>query len=238
MQITLIMLVLNEKTSLEVIVPKILKEKKKKNFDELVAIDGGSTDGSIEYLKKKKINTFIQKKNNTGRGAAFLLAENKVNTDAFIFFSPDGNEDIKDIKKFKFYLNKGADLVIASRMMKDSVNEEDKYFFKYRKWANLTFNWLANLFFNDSKRNITDSINGFRAIKKNTMKKLNLSSTDFTIEYQMTIRAMLTGIKIIEFPTFEGDRIADVSKAKTIPTGLRFLKVLLIEVYLLLKNKK
>ena len=238
MQITLIMLVLNEKASLEVIVPKILEEKKKKNFDKLVAIDGGSSDGSIEYLKKKKINTLIQKKNKSGRGAAFLLAENKVKTDAFIFFSPDGNEEVKDIKKFKFFLERGAELVIASRMMKDSVNEEDKYIFKYRKWANLAFNWLANLFFNGSKRKITDSINGFRAIKKDTMIKLNLSSKDFTIEYQMTIRAMLNRIKIKEFPTFEGDRISDVSKAKTIPTGIKFLKVLFIEVYLHLINRK
>lgn len=236
MQITLLILVLNERTSLEVLVPKLLKHRKNYNINDLIAIDGGSRDGSVEYLKEKKIKVLVQEKNKTGRGAAFLLALEKIKTDAFIFFSPDGNEDITDIKKFRYFLEKGADLVIASRMMKESRNEEDKNIIKYRKWANLVFNWLANFFFNKNKIKITDSINGFRAIKKKIMMKLELDSKDFTIEYQMTIRSMRRNIKIKEFPTIEGDRIADVSKAKTIPTGLRFLKVLISEICLKFKK--
>lgn len=238
MQITLLILVLNERTSLEAVVPELLRVKHKKNFNRMLAIDGGSTDGSVEYLKKKEIQVIIQDKDKPGRGAAFLLALEKIETDAFIFFSPDGNEEIKDIAKFRPLLNKGSDLVIASRMMEASRNEEDKYIIKYRKWANLVFNWLANIVFNKNKLKITDSINGFRAIKKNAMEKLNLSSQDFTIEYQMTIRAMQKNFVISEFPTFEGDRIADSSKAKTIPTGVRFLKVFIQELSIYFKYRK
>ena len=237
MHITLLILVLNEKASLRVVIPELLKSKNQTSFNKLIAIDGGSTDGSIEYLKKNKIKVLVQEKTMTGRGAAFLLAQKQIKTEAFIFFSPDGNEAIEDIKKFRSYLEKGSDLVIASRMLKNSVNEEDKFIIRYRKWANLTFNWLANLFFNKNKVHVSDSINGFRAIKKSAMQKLELDSKDFTIEYQMTIRAMLKGMKIIEFPTKEGDRIADVSKAKTIPTGIRFLKVLIKEISIYLKRK-
>ena len=237
MDITLLILVLNEKTSLSVIIPELLKSKNQTSFNKLIAIDGGSTDGSIEYLKENKIKVLVQEKTKPGRGAAFLLAQKQIKTDAFIFFSPDGNEAIEDIKKFRSYLEKGADLVIASRMLKNSVNEEDKFIIRYRKWANLTFNWLANIFFNKNKIRVSDSINGFRAIKKIAMQSLQLDSKDFTIEYQMTIRAMLKRMKIIEFPTKEGDRIADVSKAKTIPTGIKFLKVLIKEISIYLKRK-
>ena len=44
----------------------------------------------------------------------------------------------------------GADVVIASRMMKGAVNEEDRQLLRFRKWANNAFNLLANLFFRRS----------------------------------------------------------------------------------------
>jgi hypothetical protein len=46
----------------------------------------------------------------------------------------------------------------------------------------------------------------------------------------MSIRAMKLGLKVIEIPTIEGPRIGGVSTAKSIPTGLLFLKHLLIEI--------
>ena len=58
MQITLLILVLNERTSLEAVVPELLRVKHKKNFNRMLAIDGGSTDGSVEYLKKKRNSSY------------------------------------------------------------------------------------------------------------------------------------------------------------------------------------
>ena len=40
----------------------------------------------------------------------------------------------------------------------------------------------------------------------------------------MTIRAMKKKLNIIEFPTTEFKRISGKTKAKSIPTGLRFIK--------------
>ena len=57
-KISLVILNLNELDSLKIILPKILKYKKLVN--EILAIDGGSTDGSKEFLKKIKLELLIK----------------------------------------------------------------------------------------------------------------------------------------------------------------------------------
>jgi len=71
---------------------------------------------------------------------------------------------------------------------------------------------------------VTDSINGFRAITREAAQKLALDALDYTIEYQMTIRALKKGLRIVEFPTREGSRVAGDTGAPSLPTGWRFVK--------------
>ena len=216
----------NELMSFSKIYNKLNKELKRIKIKYFV-IDGGSTDGSLNFYKKNKIN-FIKQKS-IGRGSAIIEAFEKTKCDALIFFSPDGNENILDVVKVIRLLNKKHDLIIASRMMKNAKNEEDDDFLKFRKWANNIFNLLANIFFNKNKF-VTDSINGFRGMKKKSFLKLNCDEKFYAIEYQMTIRSMKLGFKIKEFPTIENPRIAGVSQAPSIPTGITFIRALLREI--------
>ncbi len=236
MKIALVLLTKNEIECVKHIIPMLPACGKKEGYDKIYAIDGGSTDGTVEFFKKSGITVIGQSRK--GRGEAFQLAFKKIIADAYIFFSPDGNEDISDLDKFKIHLEEGNDLVIASRMMKGAYNEEDRQIFKFRKWANNAFNFIANVIFNRSGKYITDTINGYRAIKRKAALALNLDAADYTIEYQMSIRAFKNNLKIIEFPTIEGERISGVTQAKSIPTGLRFLRALIREIFLINKGSQ
>jgi len=226
MNIEVCLLCKNEFLSLNKIFKKLKKELKKIKIKFFI-MDGGSDDGSIEFYKKNKIKFFTQKKK--GRGAAIIEAFKKTKSDALIFFSPDGNENILDIKKIIIYLKEGNDLVIGSRMIEGARNEEDDKFLKFRKWANNIFNFLANIFFNNGNY-VSDSINGFRGLTKEKFAKLKCDEKYYAIEYQMTIRSMKIGYKIKEFATVESDRIAGVSQAPSIPTGLTFVRALIKEI--------
>ena len=222
MKVALCLLTYNERPCLEQIFPLIPAPSPSSGFDQLVAIDGGSKDGTLEYYRDHDVPVIGQSRR--GRGDAFLLAFERVEADAYIFFSPDGNEDVRDLPKFKPLLQGGADLVIASRMMRGAVNEEDLHLLKPRKWANNALNLLANSLFRKIGPFVTDSINGYRAITRRAAQEQKLDALDYTIEYQMTIRALKKRMAIVEFPTREGQRVAGVTGASSLPTGIRFLK--------------
>jgi glycosyltransferase involved in cell wall biosynthesis len=222
MKILLCMLVRNERECLSIMLPKLPAPGPESGFDALVAVDGNSTDGTPELLAQWGVETLKQTRR--GRGAAYLEVMEKYSADAYLFFSPDGNEDVADFPKFRWHLEQGADLVIASRMSTGAVNEEDSHFFRPRKAANLAFNFLANLAFRKRGPYVTDSINGFRAIRRDLVQKLALDANDYTIEYQMTMRALAWRAKIAEFPTHEYPRLAGDTGAPSIPTGIAFLR--------------
>jgi hypothetical protein len=119
-------------------------------------------------------------------------------------------------------------MAIASRFLPGSRNDQSGSFIPHRAWANQLFKMLANLFFGG---NLSDSINGFRAVNKNKFKTLNVDADGFAIEYQSSIRAMKLKQKIKEIPTIEGNRIGRKSGAKSIPVGLNILKVLIREIF-------
>lgn len=220
---TLILLTLNEIEGVKAVVPTLPA----KVADEIFAIDGGSTDGTREWLAGQGIRVVVQK--TRGRGAAFREAVQTASGSHFVFFSPDGNETVSDISRLFEAIEKGADLAIGSRFLPGGGNEEDAESFPLRKWVNRAFTGLANLFWNRGPR-VTDTINGFRAITREAFERLALRSVGFTIEYEMTIHAMREGLRIVEIPTVEGPRVGGETKAPSFRTGVVFLKLLLEEM--------
>jgi glycosyltransferase involved in cell wall biosynthesis len=225
MKKTLVILTLNEIEGLNAIFDKIPLDA----ADEVFAVDGGSTDGTCEFLRLKNVCIVTQDKK--GRGEAFRVAVAAGSGEVFCFFSPDGNEDPADIPRLFAAVEAGADMAIARRFGKDARNEEDDAALPLRAWANRMFGLLANLFFNRGPF-VKDTINGYRAITRRCFNSLNLDAQGFLIEYQMSIRAMKLGSKIVEIPTVESPRIGGQSTATSIPTGLKFLRGLLHEIFI------
>lgn len=226
MKITLVILTLNEIDGLGALYDAIPFEA----VNEAFAVDGGSTDGTREFYAERGVRVVDQ--TSRGRGEAFRHAYKEATGDAMIFFSPDGNEDPADIPRFRAYLEKGADVVIASRMMRGSHNEEDDETFRWRKWANQTFTLAANLIWNRGPRYVTDTINGYRAITKDAFRRLWPDSVGYSIEYQSSIRAMKLGLRIAEFPTHEGQRVGGESYATSWPTGMAMMETVARELWI------
>ncbi|MEA3378203.1 MAG: glycosyltransferase family 2 protein [Nanoarchaeota archaeon] len=219
---TLVILTYNEIEGLKALFNKIPINQ----IDEVFAIDPGSTDGTLNFLKKNGIKVIIQKIK--GRGEAFRIGIKSAKHENIVFFSPDGNEDPNDIIKIFRFLKENYDMVIASRFMKDSRADDENEFLAIRSFGNKTFTKIANLLWGGK---LHDSINGFRGIKKNKFAIMQADAHGFGIEYQMSIRAKKMKLKIKEFPTFEGDRIGGQSTAHTFKTGLLFIKLILSELW-------
>ena len=82
MSVSLIILTLNEIDGLKTMMPRIKKEW----VDEIVVVDGGSTDGTIEEAKTQGYKVVVQEI--TGRGEGFRTGLNNSNGNIIIYFYP------------------------------------------------------------------------------------------------------------------------------------------------------
>ena len=219
--VTLVILTLNEIDGVTQVVPKLPLHA----VDEILVVDGGSTDGTLEFFEARGIRVVRQERR--GRGEAFRLAAQHARNDQLVFFSPDGNEDPDDIPRLVEGLAAGYDMVIASRFMTGGRSEDDdKFLFASRRWGNLLFTWLANVLCGRGGW-ITDTINGYRGVTRAAFQRLAPDAHGYAIEFQMSIRALQLGLRVLEIPTQESPRIGrGVSKLNAIPVGFRFLGVL------------
>lgn len=219
---TIVLLVLNEIDGLRQCWDGIPLDR----FACTVAVDGGSTDGSREFLAEKGIPILDQPI--AGRGVAFRVAAEAVDTDRLVFFSPDGNEDPADIERLDDLLLGGARLAIASRFADGAVNEEADVL-RPRARVNQALTWIANRLFNHGAY-VTDTINGFRALRRADLLALDTTVKRFPIEYQISIRSMRRRWPIAELATYEGQRAGGESKALSWPVGTDHLRVLFTEL--------
>lgn len=219
---TLVILTRNEISGLKVVFDKIPIDKVK----EVFAIDYNSSDGTLEFFKKKNIKVIHQQKK--GRAEAFRIGCRNAKFENVVFFSPDGNEDPAKILPLLKELEQGYDMAIASRFAKGS-KAEDEGLFAVRGFGNKAFTAISNIIF---RGRLTDSINGFRAIKTKKFWELNPDTEGFGIEYQISIRALKKKFRIKEIPTAEGERIGGMSTAHTFSTGWLFIKIMARELFL------
>ena len=216
MTTALIITTLNEVVGVKKIVPKIKKEW----LDEIIFVDGGSTDGTIEEARRMGFKVIIQKQK--GHGAAVLEGVNAIKSDNFILFGPDGNDEPEKIPELIEKIKEGYDQVLVTRFGKGSVNLDAGIIDTF---GNKMFTFLANVFFGGYW---TDTLNESRIISKKAFQELNFDAMDLSSTQQMSIRGLKRRQKICEIIGNEGERIGGVRKMKPLPVGaslsLRIIK--------------
>ncbi len=200
----------------------------KNQFDQIYCIDGGSTDGTCDYLSKQGIEVYRQ--SHKGYNSACKEAAFRCKCDAFIIFHPKGTISVKNIYKFRSYFEQGYELVVASRMGKNAHNEEDDRMFRPRKWFVLLLALAAKILYQREGNMIWDVLHGFRGMTLLAFRKMAVSNFPMSFDIETCCRAYKFQIKRMEFPVWEKKRIAGETHFKAISCGWNFIKYLLWEL--------
>ena len=197
-------------------------------FEQIYCIDGGSTDGTCEYLKDQGIEVYSQSKK--GYNPACKDASVHCCCDAFIIYHPKGSIPVADTYKFRDLFEQGYEFIVASRMAKGAHNEEDERLFKPRKWFVLGLGFVARILFKKEGNTVWDVLHGFRGMTVSEFEKMNVSDFPMSFDIETCCRAYKLGIKRIEFPTYEKKRIAGSTHFKAVSSGWNFIKYILWEL--------
>lgn len=224
MTISLILITWNELDGCKHDIPLIDRTK----FDEIFCIDGGSTDGTVEYLKEQGITVY--KQSAKGLNQACKDGCEHCNCDAFVFYHPKGTIPVEDTYKFRDFYEKGYDFVVGSRMMKGAHNEEDSKILKPRKWFVLGLGLLAKILFKREGNTVWDTLHGFRGMTKKAFLACDISDMSPSIDIEMVCRSYKLKLKRVEFPTTELPRLAGESHFKAFATGKKLLKYMMFEI--------
>lgn len=201
---------------------RVLREIPRKFVDEVIVVDGHSTDNTIAEAKKflKKKDKLIHQ-SKLGYGAAFMEGFKKVTGDVVIMMDADGSHNPVDIKKIVNKLKTGCEFVMASRYAKGGKSDDDTLI---RFLGNKIFTWMTNVV---HRTNVTDSLYLFSAISTKELNKLKLSSHGFEFCTEIIVKAHKRGLRFAEVPTTERKRYAGKSKVNSIVHGFKILRMIL-----------
>jgi hypothetical protein len=225
MKANLVLLTFNEIDGCRKDFPKLPKEK----FNRIVAIDGNSTDGTVEFLIENDVEIIKQNMPSYNGALSELLHFNDDNP--VIVFHPKGTVDPQVLLEISKALSDGYDLVIASRNMKSAQNEEDFKVLRFRKWFGVLVGlYLYKLFSREKPYLVSDPLHGIRGLSGNFLKQLRFRPLKITGDLEMVVSAYSSHSKIIEIPSIEFPRIAGATHFPAIKSGLRIM-IYLIEIF-------
>jgi len=171
--------------------------------EDIFVIDGHSTDQTISVVEEKKVPIYLD--NKKGKGAAIRLAIKEVKRDVLVFMDSDGSHRPEEIPLLLGPLASGnsIDMVIGSRFKGNS----EEFLNSPEEVIRLIGNLLSTLFINIVwNAQLTDTQNGFRAVRRDAMAELSLVEDSFAIEQEMVIKCLKKRKKIVEIPSFEKRR--------------------------------
>lgn len=180
--------------------------------DEIIVVDGHSTDETRELAEKA--GAIVVLDNGKGKGDGYVVGIRRATKDVVVFMDADGSHEPSDIPSLVRPIEDGeAELVIASRHRGGSDEWEGDLI----TWLRAIGSGFLSVCINARwKARLTDVLNGFRAGRRETLLEVPIQALDFDVEQHMICQFLKHGHKVVEVGSHEYCRAWGESKLPTL----------------------
>jgi glycosyltransferase involved in cell wall biosynthesis len=213
--VTAVIPTLNEADNLRWLLPRLTA------VDEVVIVDGESTDGTVEIARLLRQDAVIIVEPPTGKGTAMRVGMAAATSDVLIMLDADGSMDPAEFDAFLALICRGFDFVKGSRYACGGGSDD---LTGLRSVGNKALTGLANSLY---RTNWSDLCYGYVAVRRSAVERLELKSTGFEIETEMCVNAIRAGLRMAEVASHESNRRHGESNLNTFRDGWRVLRTML-----------
>lgn len=170
---------------------------------ECIVVDNGSTDATAEIAREAGARVIAAPR---GYGAAMSAGVNAATGEMLVFLDGDGADPIDEMQRIVGPVVRGeADLVLASRIL---GKREPGSMQGSQVFAGHLIGWMVRVLYGFR---YTDMC-AFRAIKRETVERMQMSEMTFGWNLEMQIKAVKMGLRVREVPVDYRRRIGGESK--------------------------
>lgn len=213
------------KTKVSVVVPAMNEEKNigtvlselPGGLHEVILVDGNSKDNTIEAARQAYPGIRVTSQSGRGKGDAFRTGFAAVTGNLVVMLDADGSADPAEIPRFIEALESGADFAKGSRYMEGGGSADIT---RLRSLGNLVLSGTANKLHGTE---FTDLCYGYNAFWARCLPFISLDVPGFEVETLINLRMASAGMKIVEVPSYEKERLFGQSNLKTFRDGFRVL---------------
>jgi len=191
--------------------------------DEVVLVDGHSTDDTIAVAQALMPSVRIVLQEGKGKGNALACGFAAARGDIIVMIDADGSTDPAEIPAFVAALLDGADFAKGSRFGEGGGSVDIT---PLRDIGNKFLNGVVNVLY---RTRYTDLCYGYNAFWRDVLPVMNVDCDGFEVETLINVRVAKAGLTISEVPSVEQERIHGESKLHPVRDGLRVLRTILRE---------
>lgn len=191
--------------------------------DEVVLVDARSADVTKLMASSTRRDIRIIDEPAAGKGNALRAGLAAAHGDILVAMDADGSMSPEEIPRFVNPLEHGFDLAKGSRFIAGGGSLDIT---PIRRLGNRALVEAANILLDVR---YTDLCYGFFALRRIFLESLDLRSTGFEIETEITVRAQLMGLRIAEVPSVELPRRSGQSNLRAVHDGIRVMRTLFRE---------
>jgi glycosyltransferase involved in cell wall biosynthesis len=202
-KVSVIVAALNEAEAIGSVVASMPWAKPDLDLVECIVVDNGSTDGTGEIAAAAGARVVVSPR---GYGAAMSAGAAAAVGNVLVFMVGDGADRIEFMSLLVGPLERGeADFVLGSRIL---GNREPGSMLGSQVFAGWLIGWLVRLLYGHRYSDMC----AFRAIRKETLERMQMQEMTFGWNLEMQIKAVRMGLRIREVPVDYRCRIGGVSK--------------------------